>query len=71
MLARDLSTERVDRHWLNEALVLHGRYVRGMKGGQRLFLRFKDARGFDLSHRDLSNADFLAARLTGCNLVGT
>lgn len=48
----------------------HARFYAGLRGGQRADFGFCDLSGLSLAARDLCDANFSGARLTGANLVG-
>ena len=56
--------ERVNQVWLEEAMDSHEKFLRGIPGGKRLSVSFKDARHLDFSGRNLATADMVAAELS-------
>lgn len=41
----------------------HANYVRGVRGGKRMVLHFRDASRLDFSGKELSSADFVGSKM--------
>ncbi|MAF98946.1 MAG: hypothetical protein CMH26_09950 [Micavibrio sp.] len=66
---------RLSQAELEKVIRLHAAYLKGMVGGQRLNLSYKNLSSLDFSGNDLSNADFtgcslMESHLVRCNLKG-
>lgn len=61
--------ERVSQRELDEAIKKHRTFLKGVRGGARTVMKFKDLTGLDFRGADLSQADFTGSVLVNANLA--
>ena len=62
--------ETITQKELNEAAQKHARFMKGIRGGARAVLKFKDMSGLDFSGADFSQADFTGSVFVKSSLAG-
>lgn len=62
--------EKVSQRQLDEIIKKHHAFLKGVRGGARAVLKFKDMSGLDFHRCDLSQSDFTGSVLSGANMAG-
>lgn len=61
--------EKVSQRQLDDIIKNHGIFLKGIRGGARAVLKFKDLSGLNFKGADLSQADFTGSILADANLA--
>lgn len=62
--------ERITQSQLDDIIKKHSTFIKGIRGGARAVVKFKDMSDLDFRKADLSQADFTGSILVGANLTG-
>lgn len=60
--------DRLSQDALNTIIINHRKYIKGIKGGTRASIKFKDISGLSMKGHDMSNADFSGSCLNDVDL---